>query len=797
MGHPAPGELVLAGGLAPVQLVADPDSPTPILDEVAGDVRVGWRGRSHLEQILALGSAPAAILMAGSTTEDVRVFSVLRELERGGEVRLPACHYLDLPGLTHRTSAVYRRRRLAAAISWLSSVAGREITPASVQAACEVFAARDALLRVVRDERCSSGARLTGHAAIVARQAGAALGPVRHLALLRDLVDESFASAPAPDGASRRLILSGSTQEEPWLYRALERDGLVVLGAHDQGETDGWTHVPSDPIGAIADRVLDHAGRSAASDGLVVDALVAQARDHDVQTIVHAAWDGDEVAAWDAARLTRMAPREMAVVTLAGAPHSARAEEFGSSWHIDDNRAGSTIPAATVTGQSTPPPARPTPGASAAGTVPRSRKVLAVTDEFSSYQREWFQEVTARVRAGEPFAVVGADYPHEILRAMDIPYVVTQWWSSIVGAKRLTASNGAALEAAGYSTRVEAYSTQGLASHLADEQPWGGLPAPDILGATLGTAPTHRIYTAWARETGARYYPLERSAETRWRIPVDWWNQLPQQWEETLEAERLDLLRDEMVGVVRGLEAQTGRRFDESRFAEVLALANEQAAYYREARDLLAATVPAPAGVVDTMPATMVPQWHRGTEWARDAARSLRDELADRASRGEGVVPREQLRLMWVGRGLWGDTALYQHLEQSHGAVFVWSMYLGLAADGYERQCGEGQDPLRALASRFVTMGDELRMPTWAGAWHVKEARQHAVDAAVAIADADPFVLRSLEKAGIPVLRLPIENLSTGGEESARRALERFVDGLDPARTDPSSTGKSDRSTRP
>jgi hypothetical protein len=40
---------------------------------------------------------------------------------------------------------------------------------------------------------------------------------------------------------------------------------------------------------------------------------------------------------------------------------------------------------------------------------------------------------------------------------------------------------------------------------------------------------------------------------------------------------------------------------------------------------------------------------------------------------------------MWVGRGLWSDMGFYQRWEDSHGAVFVWSMYLGLAADGYLR----------------------------------------------------------------------------------------------------------------
>jgi hypothetical protein len=207
-----------------------------------------------------------------------------------------------------------------------------------------------------------------------------------------------------------------------------------------------------------------------------------------------------------------------------------------------------------------------------------------------------------------------------------------------------------------------------------------------------------------------------------------------------------------------------------------MTLVNEQEDYYRRTRDLIAATHPAPAGIVDTMPATMVPQWHRGTVWGRDAAKRFYEEVAARAVAGEAACPDERVRLMWVGRGLWSDMGFYQRWEDSHGAVFVWSMYLGLAADGYLRDFDGEKDAMRALAARFVTMGDELRMPTWAGAWHVKEAQLHGVHGAVAIDDADPFVLEALERAGVPVLRLPMGNMSAEGD-ALEAAVTAFIEG--------------------
>ena len=109
----------------------------------------------------------------------------------------------------------------------------------------------------------------------------------------------------------------------------------------------------------------------------------------------------------------------------------------------------------------------------------------------------------------------------------------------------------------------------------------------------------------------------------------------------------------------------------------------------------------------------------RARQYAVDAARALHDEVAARAAGGRG--PDERVRLMWVGRGLWFNMAFYQHFEERYGAVFVWSMYLAVAADGYLRY---GDDPLRTLAARFAAFAEQINMPPWSSEWYLKEARQ-------------------------------------------------------------------------
>src|SRR5580698_3270933 len=97
----------------------------------------------------------------------------------------------------------------------------------------------------------------------------------------------------------------------------------------------------------------------------------------------------------------------------------------------------------------------------------RRQPELACTPRFTRHQREWFAQVRARAAAGEPVAVLSADSPHEIYRALDIPYVVVQWWSSVIAAKQKAPGYLSALAAAGYPDDSEQYNSLPLGELLA------------------------------------------------------------------------------------------------------------------------------------------------------------------------------------------------------------------------------------------------------------------------------------------------------------------------------------------
>jgi benzoyl-CoA reductase subunit B len=393
---------------------------------------------------------------------------------------------------------------------------------------------------------------------------------------------------------------------------------------------------------------------------------------------------------------------------------------------------------------------------------PRGRKDLDCTAEATAFQKAFGAELRERVvERGEPFAVAQADTPHEIFHAMDIPVVSNQWWSAYISAKRLSSRYFSVLDEQGYPENRCKYCSLGLACSLANDPasaPWGGLPKPTVLVARLTCDCIQQVFSQWAEVLQTDFFPMEAPA---WRQSLpDWYRHSRDRWEEVYQPDRIALLSAEMRELIALLERKTGRRFDPARLVTLMERINEQETYLAEASDLAGSARPCPVSIIDQMPNTMIPQWHRGSDWAVAHARRFRDEVRARVQAGRGVATDERLRLMWIGAGLWHDTAFYQALEERLGAVFVWSMYLPFAGAQYIREL-QGR-PLDALASRICSMNEVLHLPPWMNEWMVSEAQRCGIDAAVMLVPPDSRLSQSgtlltceaLRAAGVPVLML-------------------------------------------
>jgi benzoyl-CoA reductase/2-hydroxyglutaryl-CoA dehydratase subunit BcrC/BadD/HgdB len=240
-------------------------------------------------------------------------------------------------------------------------------------------------------------------------------------------------------------------------------------------------------------------------------------------------------------------------------------------------------------------------------------------------------------------------------------------------------------------------------------------------------------------------------------LPPRWWELSRYRWRELYEDHRLQFMVRQFERLIGSLEKISGRRFETAQLRELMEQVNRQEEYFDEAKLVICEAPKAPVRMQEQITNVMAAQWQRGSEWAVSHARAFRDEVVNRAKQGIPACPNERLRIMWVGAALWYDLDFYTAFEESHGAVFVWSMYLAFGPDGYIRYGLD--DPLLALASRTVSMNEQLHNPPWANEWIVHQARLHRIDAAFVLtplgtrpsATGTRFVELALEKAEIPV----------------------------------------------
>ena len=392
----------------------------------------------------------------------------------------------------------------------------------------------------------------------------------------------------------------------------------------------------------------------------------------------------------------------------------------------------------------------------------RSKKLLACTAEANAYQKAFGQELKRRVvDEGEPFVIAQADTPHELFHAMDIPVIANQWWSAYISAKQLSGRYFEAMVEKGYPANSCKYCSLGLDCTLANDPataPWGGLPKPTMLVARLTCDCIQHVFGQWADALGSEFFALEAPA---WENKdARWFSHSRTDWDEVYGPERIALLVKEMRDLIAVLEERTGRTFDEAKFTQLMERVNEQEGYIWEAAVAIGEARPCPVSIAEQMPNVMIPQWHRGSEWAVAHARKFRDEVMARIAAGEGVSSNERIRLMWIGAGLWHDPGFYQALEETLGAVFVWSMYMPFAGPQYIREL-KGR-PMDALASRICSMNEVLHLPPWMNGWMTSEAERCGIDAAVILLPPDnrlsqsgtKLTAQALEAAGVPVLMI-------------------------------------------
>ncbi len=404
----------------------------------------------------------------------------------------------------------------------------------------------------------------------------------------------------------------------------------------------------------------------------------------------------------------------------------------------------------------------------------KSRFDLECSPGIRGYQKEWFADLRRKaMEQGAPFVMTEALTPHELFEAFDLPFVTGEWWSGVVAANRQAAYYLKVLEEAGYSKRLERYGAiamgEGIDAGANPEPVWEGLPSPAMVVCAM-TDPT-RIEMAerTARVHNARLFTLTMP-QTGVPMPSRWWETSRRGWEQIAPAWQLDYTTQLFWRLIHELEDMTGRELDIDRLRAIVEMTNQQNQMFEDVRDVICTAPKTPVGLPEMLGDVMALQWQRGTPWALEQATRFRDEIRQRAANEQWICPNEQYRFSWVGAGLWQNTGFYRMFEESHGAVFVQSMYMSLGVDAYRRF---GPDVVRGLASRYSAFG------LYTADWQAHEALIHRCDGVVCLAKNISGIMRcAFEQVGIPVLALDLDHVDgrSWDEQAVRDAMSRFIE---------------------
>ncbi|MDB5670026.1 MAG: 2-hydroxyacyl-CoA dehydratase, partial [Alphaproteobacteria bacterium] len=490
LGLDAPRELILAAGLVPVRLVGSAAAPTPRADSIMGSATMGARGKRLLEQLVDPSVPDLPLLITQADSEQPQIFAALRELGRLGETVPSDIHFLDLLHIERASSRAYNIRRLEQLADWLQAISGQLPSLERLDAAKQSLSRQRLLLE--RLDRARIERRVSGSDTLRIIGASAVLPVEDHSIHLESLLGEVETLPPL---AGKPIYVTGTAHESAALYASIESRGAIIVGEdHGWGSPFFRAEPTRDGIYGLADPALRPVSRTLSPPRRADDMALDVARSG-AELVLHLSLDGDEAAPWDiASAKSALRPNIRFLALRTG---------------LQGDDAFCTRIDAFLRGEPSVPegPARGSPGSGApkpaARPAARSRKSLESVAAFGAYQREWFARIRSEVANGAPFAMTNANAPQEILRALDVPFVVNQWWASIVAAKQQSRRYLGLLAEHGYPKDVEAYSSQGLAAVFDEDSelaPWGGLPKPDFLFAIASSDPTIKIFDYWARE---------------------------------------------------------------------------------------------------------------------------------------------------------------------------------------------------------------------------------------------------------------------------------------------------------
>lgn len=236
LGCDVPDELLLAGGLMPVRVYADPEKElvqTNKYLEFSFDPVV----RAQFEKIIdgTYGDLVDALVVSNSTDVIIRIYLYLREMHRvEPEKNIPETEFIDW--LFTRNLLYQQRNEFLIGLfqETVERWAGRKIKDEEIVEAAKICNADKAALRKIGELRHGSEVRINGSEALVIIGSAFFMDRKEHTKLVEEVAKDA-ASWPVINAP--RVFFTGSNQESTDLYDKIEASGVVIVGEdHDWGD---------------------------------------------------------------------------------------------------------------------------------------------------------------------------------------------------------------------------------------------------------------------------------------------------------------------------------------------------------------------------------------------------------------------------------------------------------------------------------------------------------------------------------------------------------------------------------
>ena len=302
LGFDVPEELVLAAGMFPVRIYADPGKS---LGETDKYLEYSFEPvvRAQFEKIIdgTYGSQLDYLAISNSTDVIIRIFLYLRELKRvEPEKPVPPITFIDWLFTRHRLHQMRDEFVIDLFKKQLEEWAGREITDEQIREAGAVLNENRRALRQMAQLRHGQEVRISGSEAMVIIGAGFFMDKKEHTALVKQ-VTEDAKSWPVLEGP--RVFYTGANHEDLALYEKIEAAGLVIVGEDtDWGDRSyDRDYNPELPvIRGVVDRYLFR--EFSAKKAFVsqrVEALDREVNAAGAEGVIFYTNQYDEVATWD------------------------------------------------------------------------------------------------------------------------------------------------------------------------------------------------------------------------------------------------------------------------------------------------------------------------------------------------------------------------------------------------------------------------------------------------------------------------------------------------------------------